>query len=723
MRRTAWILGVLALAGGVALAQETPKETTITEEVEVRLLQVDVKVDPPPSDEDFVIPLLTLDHFKIRVDNERLGGQQLERTRLDRFCQAREPEPAATEAEAAPPVRPDHPVIIIVDFNYLDAASRNRISETIATLADDPARFGEMYKVYGYGRRVELMTEGFTRNPEVLRTVADKLRAVSWRSVDTSDPFAEFDAPSVFEEVFPEAEFPGDDTPDGLTPGASVEFEDTITDALKSHDPRSSCGAIEGILRANRHITGRKTVVLFSSSAFSISRFDVMTREVNQLVELARQSRFQFFTVDASALDIEESGSNDMLAALGMDTGGGVVRRTNNLDVTFEKAREQLSCYYLISVPVSKSKSRSKSYKIDVTLNTDKYPDLWKANVLAPTRVTLLGDEERVENDQLAALVSPEDFSDFPIQAGLGFAAVGEGSKRRVPIRMRIPLRELSFLPEAGGYEAKLVIAAVVERLGEVTPRPVCNIANEFSKPFPIRVSELPAEDTRDGLIIELDCEIDKDAGYRARVSVVDLNSGRVGAATSQLLVWSKPREDWEAHDLHLEAASPSDLYWKNGLVATGFQDENLPWVRVPPADEVDASYPMAARYVLCGPDAAAAPSTVAHFLLSIDEQGRPIGGGRIDSTMAFLSMPDADGAFCATVSVALPSLAKTPGEFLFVTARTDQPLKVGMTTEWWQSRGQSGASDGILGILPVRARKASPDSPKEAEAAGDAAS
>lgn len=162
---SAFVLVVFVLApslGGWAWGADAPE---IVEQVDVAIVQVDVSVIDPKSNSRASVRGLTAADFDVRVDGRPLGAEERAALIVDEMCSA---------VEAA-----QRPVIVAVDFNYVDAAGRDRVAEALDRIADAPVP-GLAYKFYGLTREVRALSDGFVSDPAAIRKVAGLVRATDF---------------------------------------------------------------------------------------------------------------------------------------------------------------------------------------------------------------------------------------------------------------------------------------------------------------------------------------------------------------------------------------------------------------------------------------------------------------------------------------------------------------------------------------------------------------
>ncbi|MCU0225147.1 MAG: hypothetical protein MUF27_14010 [Acidobacteria bacterium] len=153
------------------------KGPELVERAEARLVQVDVSVVDPKDGSYRSVPGLSAEQFELKLDGRALSAEDRAALRFDPICDA------AGDGMA-------RPILVIVDFNYVDARGRAKVADAIDGLADGAAARPEVYKVYGLTRQVRELTPGFTRDPARLHEAAAAIRAVAFRGDDGAKAMA-----------------------------------------------------------------------------------------------------------------------------------------------------------------------------------------------------------------------------------------------------------------------------------------------------------------------------------------------------------------------------------------------------------------------------------------------------------------------------------------------------------------------------------------------------
>jgi VWFA-related protein len=711
--------------GETAPSQEGgPVDSGAREEIQVRMVQVDVSVIDPKGDSFRSVPDLTADHFDIRLDGEPLTEAQRRQLRLDHICDETVVEmPSRTVDDLPLGVRP---IVALIDFNYLDAAGRHKVAAAIDSLAETPGERGETYKIYGLTQQLRMMTDGFTRDAEQLRAVAEEVRRTAWRerpaeagrtdevareSVEPEldqearriaglGPRRESGAPLELSDLLGQGSVFGRiGGADVLQIEASSEIS-AIFDNFTPYNAIASVGALEAVMRAHTYIPGRKIIVLFTTESFRIPDESRMRKNIDGVRALARQG-FAIWTVEVEGISVRQSGRSELISALAQDTGGHSVRKTGRLERAFQGARQQMSCYYLFSVPVPTGVEGTDRMLLSVGLDTDAHPDLWGLRVIAPTQVTVPDREQELENRRVAALLSPDDFDSPPVDVLLDYPVTMDG-REVLPVRLRVPLDRLNWerTRPNGPYTARVLVDAVAERQTSRGRQPFCSIGSEKVGTLELRLPAPPAEGSA-GLAVELPCPLDERGLLTARGAITDLSRSAAGAGRSSVYVGEvHGSETWQVIEPRVEAASGRDFWWYPGAESAVKDRARRAWrpIAAPDGEDVSEADPgdrLALSYVLCGPDRAAVGEAISHALTRRRPDGsievfQAFGGGALD-----LGKPT-EGAFCAAARLTVPEYTLMPGGYAFVVHRRDAPAEAITADE---------AGDAIFARLPFEIR------------------
>lgn len=654
---------------------ETPQDLSLQERVDVRLVQVDVSVTDPATGKMGSIPGLTLDHFDIRLDGRKLTPEERRRVLFDPVCETR---PVSLEDGQSPAKSFSYrPVLAVIDFNYLDARGREKVAQALDALASQAGSGDEIFKVYGLTRQTRLLTPGFTRSPMDLAHAAQTVRETAY----TRKPIIPLSADGTETTDIPNEGRRSDMVHldlDKLASEAGLSIElnielDVVSfgDARSNYNPGASLSALEGIMRAHTYLPGRKVIVLFTSEAFRFAREERLQMEVEPIQKMARFG-YVIWTVDVEGISRSQSGASELLSQLAKDTGGRSVRQTGDLSLAFKGATEQLSCYYLFSLPVPAAFERSKAYHLDVRLDTTAYPDLWGKVVSAPSVLVVPDPEELLRGRRVAALLSPGDFSRPRVTAILDYPK--DVDQRPVfTSRFRVPLADLEWTPKSdGGYEAQLLVDAVVERDTGWSNDVICLAGSESFGSLELNLPAPPPTTSSAGLSIELPCVFQKNGLYTARGAITDLATRESGGGRSTAFINRRGAESWQVWSPRVEAASGKDFLWRPSMPAAKLDRDRRITRAVDPQTPVDFQDRLYLRHVLCGPDRQAAKQAVRHLLVRRGEEETVVQ--TFSPETWDLEVSEGQGPFCAPALLRVPDFSLLPGDYAFLILGPEAP-------------------------------------------------
>ncbi len=737
-RRGFWALLALS-AGAAAPPADAPAPrpaqppAELVEKTDVRLIQVAVSVTDPASGVYRSVPGLTLDQFDIRLDGKALTPEERQRIYFDPICE--EPGGATPAGPSGEPVQ--RPVIAVIDFNYVDAAGRHKVAAALDALADSALDQRLLVKVYGLTRQVRQLTGGFTNERDEIRRAAEIVRETAFAR-GMLKPFSEGvpprrifsgtmsalsgavaagqpgggsanaeSGPDIRVSSFEDTPFQVLDSTGGAVGGVDVagnpresqliELSSSWGDSLGFYDAGASLAALEGILRAHSQVPGRKIVVLFTSEAFRFARQERNDEETQGIREVARQG-FTIWTVDAEGVGREQSGASELVSLLAGDTGGAAVRHTGDLARAFRGAAEQLSCYYLFSLPVPADPARTVEHNLVVKLDTDRFRELWRLRVDAPSRITVPDRAAVLRGRRIAALLSPDDFSRLGVSATLAYPTPKE-DQSVLTARFRIPLRSLTWTPAPdGGVTARVLVDAVVDRDNGRGVDHVCMIGAEKWGPLDLRLKAPPGPGARAGFTVEAPCAFRQEGLYTARGVVTDLTAETSGAARSTAIIRRGGAHDWLAFSPRVEAASGLDYVWRPGWTTARLDRDRGAFRAVSDRAPGDSADRFALRYVLCGPDHLQAAAAIKHVLVQRAKDGSATVMQALPRDALILRTPADSGPFCAEASVVLAEFTLPPGRYAFaaLTSEADSASAVRAV----RVTG-AGLPPGVLAVAP----------------------
>lgn len=669
---TGIVVAVLALAGapaptlGQSSAEPAPStpdadSPEIVEEVERSIVQIDVTVLGEDAESLTSVPGFEIDDFELEIDGEPLGDEKLREASFD-VIEVRPDDPATSEA---------HKIVMLVDLNFVSVRSKVRLADMLRELALRIKKFPGLFKVVVFTSFLDDLTDGFTRDPSVLRAAADRLENQSWiprwyspgqigdldrrqrsplgggsgrgrltrfeppgtpiRSVDTAQ----------LEAILRRMNF-------DLTEEELLDFPAEALDPLRAS---ASGRALESVLLSHFELSGRKILLLFSSSS------------ANYLVpwegRAILQQGISVWPIEAGSINLFTGRRS--LERLATESGGIYLGRVGRGLSLFERVRESLARYYLVSLPIEEAGEKNEVRTLEVRLKDEDREE----EVVAPRFITLLGRRSRLWGKHIHASLSLDPPRQLAVASSI-FYPEGRGYRRRVPVRFWMRLGDLRWEPADDDlYRASMLLDAVVIRHGQDRIEFPCGImrsdeSTEMLLPRP------PAESSRQGLVLELDCPYLGEGVFEARATVTDVQSGRIGVGTSRAFLRTTSTRQWEAFAPVIEIATGEDLIINATWDQAVRDRERVAW-RPAAGEAIRAEDRIALRYVLCGPDSEDVRGGVTHLVLGEDETGAFREVARVSGKELEFSPRRERGSFCESVRAVVDPLSLETGRYAFV--------------------------------------------------------
>lgn len=577
-RRTATLLaGLAVIVTGFTAASLADPPVVPPERETVRRHLLDVSVVDPGRTGWGSVPGIPREAFEILIDGNPLSP---ERARLMEFDEMCGPDEARSHSLGGTPRT--NTLIVLADLNYLDVGMRHAVARAIEDLADMIEGSRARVKVLAYHRRIVPLTPGseFTSDPVEIRAAARRLVGTLSPGPPLGDDRGEEQDDSYVgpgDVRDPKVVTLRDATQSGNSPAFQLLLPGSATPELdrerailrtspdarlleQAVDPRPSLAALEAVLIGHGAIPGRKAVILFSSPRFELP--DALWLKYMQGPLHAAQNGFVIWAVNARGLGPGRStdSRSSLLGHLSAATGGGTVRGVGRLSIAFEKAIDQLSCYYLFSIPVDEPSGETERHTITVDLDTGRYPRYWSLRVRAPTSFLLLDDGTRAERRRLAALMEPEGYSFPGVRVDVSYPD-RQGERLVAPIELSIRLGDLLFTkPE--GEDGAVPTGARFGWEGLVTNASgdtVCQLGDGRARWVHVPQGS-PVMFPSGWLVLQTDCALPGPGEYEVRAVVEDLEGDSVGAGRAEFTVFEPSKSTAALSALRLGRNSGQDF-------------------------------------------------------------------------------------------------------------------------------------------------------------------
>jgi VWFA-related protein len=284
----------------------------------------------------------------------------------------------------------------------------------------------------------------------------------------------------------------------------------------RDHRGFGSADALLSVIQSLAVMPGRKTLVYLSEG---LPASPSMQARLDGLVSVANRANVSVYTIDAAGLRTESvlsetrrevdaaaqerlrqnSVSRDPsngplmrlvertedlirldphggLARLAEDTGGFLIRDTNDLDSAFRRIDEDNRFHYLLTYTPSNADFDGKFRTIQVKLKREGMQVFARKGYLAVRRAALPGTS--YEAAALAALAARTPPNAFPIRA-TGFVFPTPKGPAAVPIVAQVKTRDFRFQVDEkrGTYVAQ---AAIVARIKDAGGQPVRTLSQQY---------------------------------------------------------------------------------------------------------------------------------------------------------------------------------------------------------------------------------------------------
>lgn len=316
--------------------------------------------------------------------------------------------------------------------------------------------------------------------------------------------------------------------------------------ARASDRSRQTLGIIQRSLEGLAEASGRKSLVLVSGGLVQ----DPRLREYRAAVTEARRANTAIDFLDARGLlaasaglqadvtqplDIQDRGTGAGLdeardasegsEGLALDTGGLVIRDSNDLGAALARIAREARSYYLIGYVPTDRASDGRFRKIDVKVARKGVTVRARRGYFAPGPARENATPEKRDAALQRALDSPFDLSGVPLRALAQIFGEGAPGQARVLLTVEADIRALAFaLSGSASRDTLQTLLVVAHRdTGEFT---------RFDQQFEMALKpETRAGYERTWFPIVRELKLSP-GPYQAKVVVRDANSGRVGTVS-----------------------------------------------------------------------------------------------------------------------------------------------------------------------------------------------
>lgn len=463
-------------------------------------------------------------------------------------------------------------IALVVDDLTLTIESTPFVRQALKKFVDEQMQPGDLVAIIRTGAGLGAL-QMFTADKRVLYAAIERVRW-SPSSSNTLYTFAPVttnlvnpDRALVNQTVIRDDFKPSNYDPNTKVPERATDEMDKLRQEIFSI---GTLGALHFVVRALKELPGRKSVVLFSEGLRIYNREQSILRvrdALRNLTDLANRSSAVIYTMDARGLQpltmtaaddltgdftggfgaedqnkwISEAGaynaarrsyffeSQDGLNYLAQQTGGFLIKNTNDLNGGVRRVLKDQENYYLIGfVPEESTFNREKGRGFhDLKVKVSR-PD-----VRIRTRSGFFGitDEEdkpfqkTLGQTLLAALTSPFDSGDIGLRLTSMFG-FDQQKGTFVSSLLHIDASDLTFAPEANG-QRKVSFEIAAFTFGDNG-----RVVDQSIRGYVVRMTEREYEHTlKAGIFYRVNLPIKKPGPYQLRTAVRDTASLKLGSA------------------------------------------------------------------------------------------------------------------------------------------------------------------------------------------------
>ncbi len=496
MRQLALLCALSLLIGPATLGAQEAPSASFGEEVEVRVVNVDVQVtdaDGVPIDnlqkKDFE---LLVDGKPVPISNFATASRPLTAPAVTPpSAPEAAPEPAASEPEAAAP----HPRLIVwLDDLHLIPAHRNRVLKELASLLEDQEKLGVDVGIMRFDRSVQLLRAPGDRSRPIDRVLAEEARR-------TASGILGYSAHQlVFEQI------------ENLYGQWKCKYTAEMEEAVRRYavplrnDVLSSYEALKNMVAGLAGLPGRRAVLYVADSlpmepgqdaylfidqlcprggqglspGRQIENLAIRLHEVSAAANAAGVSFYSYqagglpvpsdassFTggLDAGNAMIARANDQNSFQTLASDTGGRALINSNHVEPLVEQMADDWSNYYSLGFTPS-GPADGKQHHIEVRVK--------RAGVKVRHRETFLDRPAgAARTDRLLALLQFGTGGENPLDIQVEVAKlkpVGKKDTIELPLRILVPAGKLVFMPGRSGAARLEVAVAVSDDRGRMAP-------------------------------------------------------------------------------------------------------------------------------------------------------------------------------------------------------------------------------------------------------------
>lgn len=439
---------------------------------------------------------------------------------------------AVVQPTGAPTVPETFPSVVALVFDALSPESlaicQNAALRHVGMMGETDARIG----IFETEPSVR-MIQGFTSDPARLRAAIRQLRSGGMEAKlardERLDALRTRQAQLRSTEIDPSAQGNiGQGVGDNVPQFGQAEVQRQLMasemrllrafDSMdRDHRGYAATSAIQAVLDAMQFLPGRKSLLFFSEG---LPASPVLQAELQTVIEAANRSNITIYTVDATGLRVQSVNTETLkevqalgearlrqitmpdqfadepltrglertedlmrysgeagLSKLAEDTGGFLVRDTNDIGSAFKRIDEDMRFHYLLTYAPKNDALDGKFRSVDVRVKR-KNLSVFARKGYRAGRALPLTSEPAYEAPALALLDAGRLPNAFPSQAR-AFAFPETDRPGLAPIVVRVPTSSLQFDidKERSMYSAQV---AVVVRIRDADGRAVQKLSQQY---------------------------------------------------------------------------------------------------------------------------------------------------------------------------------------------------------------------------------------------------
>jgi hypothetical protein len=298
-------------------------------------------------------------------------------------------------------------------------------------------------------------------------------------------------------------------------------------------------------LRALADARGRKAMVLVSQGFVYEPDF----AEMKELVEASLRVNVPVYFIDTrglqglpdfmtaefkAGLDVQDTVAvladitreAEGAEALALDTGGFVVKNTNDVEGAMLRVSAESQAYYLLGYTPTDASRDGRYRRIEVRLAPGKRRGLKvraRRGYYAPRDGAPAPAKPGADPEIVRALLSPFERREVPLRVAAYAFDEALSERSIVMLAAEIDVRDLPFRLESGRFEDELAFVL------EVQHRETGEVVSDEQKIEMALLPETRESLARTGYLFTRELTLPK-GGYQARIVVRDLASGRIGS-------------------------------------------------------------------------------------------------------------------------------------------------------------------------------------------------